>query len=143
MRLKSGRGYVSADRNFDEDLPLGYIPIDSIHSPVRKVNYALEAARGKDDHAGQARHATRQGDGAEQGMLELVGSELVKLYRPVKSTGTSQPGNLGIQSHNLRDRPSADVRRWAHVHDVSNMSSAAKGGRRDRPNANCSTHEAA
>jgi DNA-directed RNA polymerase subunit alpha len=45
MRLKSGRGYVSADRNFDEDLPLGYIPIDSIHSPVRKVNYTVEAAR--------------------------------------------------------------------------------------------------
>jgi len=45
MRLKSGRGYVSADRNFDEDLPLGYIPIDSVHSPVRKVNYTVEAAR--------------------------------------------------------------------------------------------------
>jgi DNA-directed RNA polymerase subunit alpha len=45
MRLKPGRGYVSADRNFDEDLPLGYIPIDSVHSPVRKVNYAVEAAR--------------------------------------------------------------------------------------------------
>jgi DNA-directed RNA polymerase subunit alpha len=37
MRLKSGRGYVSADKNFDEDLALGYIPIDSGHSPVRKV----------------------------------------------------------------------------------------------------------
>jgi DNA-directed RNA polymerase subunit alpha len=45
MRLKSGRGYVSADRNFDEDLPIGYIPIDSVHSPVRKVNYGVEAAR--------------------------------------------------------------------------------------------------
>ena len=45
MRLKVGRGYVSADRNFDEDLPLGYIPIDSVHSPVRKVNYTVEAAR--------------------------------------------------------------------------------------------------
>ncbi len=45
MRLKTGRGYVSADRNFDEDLPLGYIPIDSVHSPVRKVNFAVEAAR--------------------------------------------------------------------------------------------------
>ena len=45
MRLKLGRGYVSADRNFDEDLPLGYIPIDSVHSPVRKVNYSVEAAR--------------------------------------------------------------------------------------------------
>ncbi len=45
MRIKSGRGYVSADRNYDEDLPLGYIPIDSVHSPVRKVNYTVEAAR--------------------------------------------------------------------------------------------------
>ncbi|MBY0507554.1 MAG: DNA-directed RNA polymerase subunit alpha [Bryobacteraceae bacterium] len=45
MRLRMGRGYVSADRNFDEDLPLGYIPIDSVHSPVRKVNYAVESAR--------------------------------------------------------------------------------------------------
>ncbi|MFN0172109.1 MAG: DNA-directed RNA polymerase subunit alpha [Bryobacteraceae bacterium] len=45
MRLKPGRGYVSADKNFDEDLPLGYIPIDSVHSPVRKVNFGVEAAR--------------------------------------------------------------------------------------------------
>src|ERR1700688_2708478 len=45
MRLKSGRGYVAADRNYDEDLPLGYIPIDSVHSPVRKVNFTVEAAR--------------------------------------------------------------------------------------------------
>ena len=45
MRLRSGRGYVSADKNFDEDLALGYIPIDSVHSPVRKVNFSVEAAR--------------------------------------------------------------------------------------------------
>jgi len=45
MRLKLGRGYISADRNFDEDLPIGYIPIDSVHSPVRKVNYSVENAR--------------------------------------------------------------------------------------------------
>jgi DNA-directed RNA polymerase subunit alpha len=45
MRLKSGRGYVSADKNFDEDLAIGYIPIDSVHSPVRKVNFTVEAAR--------------------------------------------------------------------------------------------------
>ncbi len=45
MRVKNGRGYVGADRNFDEDLPVGYIPVDSVHSPVRKVNYSVEAAR--------------------------------------------------------------------------------------------------
>jgi DNA-directed RNA polymerase subunit alpha len=45
MRLKVGRGYVSADKNFDDDLSIGYIPIDSVHSPVRKVNYTVEPAR--------------------------------------------------------------------------------------------------
>ncbi|MBI2679259.1 MAG: DNA-directed RNA polymerase subunit alpha [Candidatus Koribacter versatilis] len=45
MRLKRGRGYVAADKNFDEDLGLGFIPIDSVHSPVRKCNYTVEAAR--------------------------------------------------------------------------------------------------
>jgi DNA-directed RNA polymerase subunit alpha len=45
MRIKQGRGYVAADRNYEEDLPIGYIPIDSVHSPVRKVNYSVEGAR--------------------------------------------------------------------------------------------------
>ena len=45
MRVKHGRGYVSADQNFDEDLAIGYIPVDSVHSPVRKVNYSVEPAR--------------------------------------------------------------------------------------------------
>jgi DNA-directed RNA polymerase subunit alpha len=45
MRMKRGRGYVSADKNFDEDLGIGWIPIDSVHSPVKKVNYLVEAAR--------------------------------------------------------------------------------------------------
>ncbi len=45
MRLKRGRGYISAERNYDEDLAVGYIPIDSVHSPVKKVNYTVESAR--------------------------------------------------------------------------------------------------
>src|SRR4029079_18306166 len=45
MRLKRGRGYVTADRNFDEDLGIGYILVDSVHSPVRKVNFMVEDAR--------------------------------------------------------------------------------------------------
>src|SRR5213596_2270616 len=44
-RLKRGRGFQVADRNADSDLPLGYIPVDSIHSPVRRVNYHVEGAR--------------------------------------------------------------------------------------------------
>ena len=45
MRVKRGRGYVAADKNFDEDLGIGWIPVDSVHSPIKKVNYLVEAAR--------------------------------------------------------------------------------------------------
>jgi len=47
MRIKIGRGYVPADKNGDpdENLPVDYIPVDSVHSPIRKVNYTVEAAR--------------------------------------------------------------------------------------------------
>ncbi len=43
--VKRGRGYVSADRNSDESMGIGWIPLDSAHSPVRRVNYKVEAAR--------------------------------------------------------------------------------------------------
>ena len=45
MRVRQSRGYVSADKNFDDDLGVGWIPIDSVHSPIKKVNYLIEAAR--------------------------------------------------------------------------------------------------
>ena len=44
-QVKLGRGYVAADRNFDESMGIGWIPLDSAHSPVRRVNYRVEAAR--------------------------------------------------------------------------------------------------
>jgi DNA-directed RNA polymerase subunit alpha len=45
MRVKQGRGYVSADKNFDDDLSIGWIPLDSVHSPIKKVNSFVENAR--------------------------------------------------------------------------------------------------
>jgi DNA-directed RNA polymerase subunit alpha len=45
MRLKRARGYRRGERNFEEDLEIGYLPIDSVHSPVEKVNYTVEPAR--------------------------------------------------------------------------------------------------
>jgi DNA-directed RNA polymerase subunit alpha len=45
LRVRKGRGYVSADRNLEEDMSVGWIPIDAVHSPVRKVNYEIERAR--------------------------------------------------------------------------------------------------
>lgn len=40
-----GKGYSPADRNKDEDAPLGLIAIDSLFSPVKKVSYTIENAR--------------------------------------------------------------------------------------------------
>ena len=45
MQVSAGRGYVSADKNFSEELGIGWIPIDSVYSPIKKVNYLVEAAR--------------------------------------------------------------------------------------------------
>ena len=45
LRLRRGRGYVAADRNLEDDMSVGWIPIDAVHSPVRRVNYVVERAR--------------------------------------------------------------------------------------------------
>lgn len=45
MRVVMGKGYVVADRNKSEEDPLGVVPIDSIFSPVVKVNYVVTNAR--------------------------------------------------------------------------------------------------
>jgi DNA-directed RNA polymerase subunit alpha len=45
MVVKIGKGYVPADRNRDEKAPVGTIPIDSIFSPIHKVNFGVSNAR--------------------------------------------------------------------------------------------------
>ena len=45
ITLSQGRGYVSSDRNKTAQTPIGVIPVDSIYSPVTKVNYTVEPCR--------------------------------------------------------------------------------------------------
>ncbi len=45
MEVARGRGYVPAERNKKEDQPIGVIPVDSIFSPVKKVNFGVENTR--------------------------------------------------------------------------------------------------
>ncbi len=45
MVVKTGRGYVSAERNKEEGQPIGTIPMDAIFSPIKKVNYTVTNAR--------------------------------------------------------------------------------------------------
>ena len=45
MEVARGRGYVSAERNKQEGMPIGTIAVDSIFSPVSKVNFVVEDTR--------------------------------------------------------------------------------------------------
>jgi len=45
LTLNKGRGYVSADRNKPAQATIGVIPVDSIYTPVLKVNYSVENTR--------------------------------------------------------------------------------------------------
>jgi DNA-directed RNA polymerase subunit alpha len=43
--VNTGKGYVPADRNRPDDAPIGYIPVDALFSPVRRVSYKVDATR--------------------------------------------------------------------------------------------------
>lgn len=45
IALAKGRGYVPSEQNKEAGLPIGIIPVDSIYTPVRKVNYNVEKTR--------------------------------------------------------------------------------------------------
>lgn len=45
VAVKQGRGYVPADQNKSDDMPIGVVPVDSLFSPIEKVNYQVEGTR--------------------------------------------------------------------------------------------------
>ncbi len=45
LMVDTGRGYVPAERNKQQNQPIGIIPIDSIYTPIKKVNYTVENTR--------------------------------------------------------------------------------------------------
>ena len=45
INLSRGRGYVTADQNKNEATPIGVIPVDSIYTPVKKVNFVVDNTR--------------------------------------------------------------------------------------------------
>ncbi|MCT7813434.1 MAG: DNA-directed RNA polymerase subunit alpha [Lactobacillus iners] len=50
IAIKNGRGYIPASENKSDDMPIGVIPVDSLFSPIKKVNYQVENTRvGKRD----------------------------------------------------------------------------------------------
>jgi DNA-directed RNA polymerase subunit alpha len=45
ISVKQGKGYAAAEQNKDENAPIDVIAIDSVFSPIRKVNFWVEKAR--------------------------------------------------------------------------------------------------
>lgn len=45
INIDRGRGYVSAERNKEVNQPIGVIPVDSIYTPVKRINYSVEDTR--------------------------------------------------------------------------------------------------
>ena len=45
MYIKKGKGYVPAELNKEEDLPVGMIAVDSVFTPIKKINFTVEKAR--------------------------------------------------------------------------------------------------
>ncbi len=45
ININKGRGYVSSEKNKEPNQPIGVIPVDSIYTPVKRVNYSVEDTR--------------------------------------------------------------------------------------------------
>ena len=45
LTITKGRGYVSSDKNKTEDMPIGVLPIDSIYTPIDRVNLTVQDTR--------------------------------------------------------------------------------------------------
>lgn len=45
LTVSTGKGYVAADQNRDEEDPIGLIPVDAIYSPVKRVSYKVDPTR--------------------------------------------------------------------------------------------------
>ncbi len=45
LTVAQGKGYVSADQNRPEDAPIGFIPVDALYSPVKRVSYQVTPTR--------------------------------------------------------------------------------------------------
>jgi len=45
LTVGTGKGYVAADKNRPEDAPIGFIPVDALYSPVKRVSYKVSPTR--------------------------------------------------------------------------------------------------
>ena len=119
--VKTGKGYVPAERNRPEDAPIGLIPVDSLYSPVRKVSYKVEN--------------TREGQILDYDKLTLT----------IETNGAVSPGGRArlCRAHpagpaqRVRQLRGAQARDRARGHPRSRLQSGASSRRSTSSNCRC------
>ena len=105
MRVSTGRGYVSADKNFDDDMGIGYIPIDSVHSPVRRVQLPRRGGPHRAGH--RLRPARPRGLDQRHGLADATRSD----WRRRSCATTSRSSSTPSTRRRSRARARASCRR--------------------------------
>jgi DNA-directed RNA polymerase subunit alpha len=106
--VERGRGYVPADRNKRPDLAIGVIAVDSIFSPIRKVNYRVENTRvGKvTDYDRLTLEVWTNGaiapDEAVSTAAQILHEHLALFVRLTDRGGGLQPSDDGVQDERSR-----------------------------------------
>ena len=115
LTLSHGRGYVPADRNKTPQTVIGVIPVDSVYTPVKKVNYTVENTRVKDltDFDKLTLEVWTDGTIAARDAVSLGGTHPVRslyaLYRPQRDDGQQVHGRGEVPGH-PRQGPGNDHR---------------------------------
>ena len=138
LTVKPGRGYVQADENKKEDMPIGVLPVDSIYTPVRRVNYQAMSLSAKimtehldifvnlTDEAKNAEIMVEKEETQKEKMLEMTIEELdlsVRSYNCLKRAGINTVQELTnksepemIKVRNLGRKSLEEVK--AKLHDL-------------------------
>ena len=92
LTVRPGRGYVQADENKKDDMPIGVLPVDSIYTPVRRVNYQVENTRvgRRDDFDKLTIEIWTDGSTVKtwKDVNPAWPAEPIKLYGPDQDSGT-------------------------------------------------------
>ena len=100
LTISKGRGYVSAEQNKTEDTPIAVIPIDSIYTPVKKVNFTVENTRVAEDTNNFEIMVEKEEDQTEMNLEKSIDElELsVRSYNCLKRAQINTVGDLTQKS---------------------------------------------
>jgi DNA-directed RNA polymerase subunit alpha len=110
MRSQEGTRIRRCRPELDDDLPVGYIPVDSVHSPVKKVNFHVEAARlGQDtDYDKLTLEVWTNGSVSPERAVGLA-AKLIKDHMQIFISFEEDSHETGVLVQRDRDRPTMRI----------------------------------